>query len=161
MSIRLFGLSLFVLVIVAGGGRPAHAQTDDVPQAVETAAQEWLDQLADRDFEDSWEAAAAPLRDRIERDAWVQTSTRLVDSLGGPLQRTLTTSQVQDSLRHPALDGPFATLKYRSRFSGGHYEELLILVPQEDDWAVAGYQVRPLRTPDPPMLPIPRTDATP
>lgn len=161
MTLRLIGLPLSLLVAVGLSGLPAHAQSNDVPSAAQTAAQEWLDHLEDRDFEDGWDAAAAPFRDRIERDAWVQKSTRLADSLGDPLQRTLTTGQVQDSLRHAAVDGPFALLKYRSRFSDGHYEELILLMQQDDAWTVAGYQVTPLRTPDPSMSSLPREESNP
>lgn len=161
MTLRSLGPALCFLVTVGLSGLPAHAQSDAVPRAAQTAAQEWLDHLEDRDFEDSWEAAAEILRNRIERDAWVQKSTRLADSLGGPIQRTLATAQVQDSLRRAAVDGPFAILKYRSRFSDGHYEELLLLLRQDDVWKVAGYQVTPLRTPDPPIPPIPRDESSP
>jgi hypothetical protein len=161
MVLRSLSLLLFLPVVVGLFGLPAHAQSPDVPGAAQSAAQEWLDHLEDRDFEDSWEAAAPPFRDRIERDAWVQKSTRLADSLGGPLQRTLTSAQIQDSLRHTAVDGPFALLKYRSRFSAGHYEELLLLMRQDDAWTVAGYEVTPLQTPDPPMPPLPREESQP
>lgn len=161
MTLRSLGLPLLLLVAAGLSGFPAHAQPNEVPRAAQTAAQDWLDHLEDRDFEDGWDAAAAPFRDRIERDAWVQRSTRLADSLGDPLQRTLTSGQVQDSLRHAPDDGPFALLKYRSRFSDGHYEELLLLVQQDDAWTVAGYQVTPLLTSDPSMSSLPREEPNP
>ena len=139
---------------------PARAQSGGThaadKQAAQSAAQEWLALLEDRDFEDSWEEAAAPCRaQQTGLDAWTQTATRLADSVGAPAARTLTSAQYQDSLRAAAAEGPFVILKYRTRFAAGRYEELVLVVRGEDDWRVAGYRVSPLRTPDPPMPTLP------
>jgi hypothetical protein len=123
------------------------AQTTD-PHAADTraaqaAAQEWLALLEDRDFEDGWEAAAAPFRERTDREAWRRRGARLVDSVGAPAARTLTSAQYRDTLRAAAAEGPFVVLTYRTRFAGGRYEEHLIVVRAEEAWRVAGYRVRP------------------
>ena len=146
------GRSLALLALLAGLllAGPVRAQSDaDAPdtQAARAAAQEWLEQLDDRDFEDAWEEAAAPFRERTDRDAWVGAGTRLADSIGTAAARTLTSAHTRDSLRSAAGPGPFVVLTYRTRFSGGRYEERLLVVRADEDWRVAGYEVRPLRTP--------------
>lgn len=132
------------------------AQSDDPhaadKQAAQGAAQEWLALLEDRDFEDGWEAAAAPFRDRTDREAWRRRGARLVDSVGAPAARTLTSAQYRDTLRAAATEGPFVVLTYRTRFAGGRYEEHVVVVRAEEAWRVAGYRVRPpIRSPTPPM----------
>jgi len=129
---------------------PVRAQSGaDAPdtQAAQAAARDWLGQLDDRDFEDAWEEAAAPFRERTDRDVWVGASSRLADSIGTAAARTLTSAQARDSLRTAAGPGPFVVLTYRTRFAGGRYEERLLVVREDEDWRVAGYEVRPLRTP--------------
>jgi hypothetical protein len=147
-------LSVLAGLLLAG---PARAQPDDgnaaETRAAQAAAQEWLDRLDDRDFEDAWEAAAAPFRERTDRDAWTRAATRLADSVGTAAARTRTSAQSRDSLRVAARPRPFVVLTYRTRFSGGRYEERLLVVREDEDWRVAGYEVRPLRTPDPPRSP--------
>lgn len=145
---RLAFLSLLAGLLLAG---PVRAQSGDDPapdtEAAQAAAREWLDQLDDRDFEDAWEAAAAPFRERTDRDAWTRTGARLADSIGTAAARTLTSAQSRDSLRAAGGTGPFVVLAYRTRFPGGRYEERLLVVRTDEDWRVAGYEVRPLRTP--------------
>jgi Ni/Co efflux regulator RcnB len=138
-------------VLLAGmllAGPVAQAQSDDphaaAKDAARAAAQEWLEHLEDPDIEDSWEDAAASFRDRTDRESWARGATRLADSLGRPAARTLVTARHRDSLRAPAAPGPFVELTYRSRFPDGRYEERLLVARDEEDWRVAGYQVRPL-----------------
>jgi hypothetical protein len=149
------GLVLTLLLpglLLAGAAR---AQSDAPhaadKQAAQAAAREWLALLEDQDVEESWEAAAAPFRERTDREAWGRRATRLADSVGAPAARTLTAAQYRDTLRAAAAEGPFVVLAYRTRFAAGRYEELVLVARSEDDWRVAGYRVRPLRAPDPPM----------
>jgi len=129
-------------------GPAAQAQSDGphaaAKDAARTAAQEWLEHLEDPDVEDSWEEAAAPFRARTDRESWARDATRLADTLGSPAARTLVAARHRDSLRAPAAPGPFVELTYRSRFADGRYEERLLVARDEEDWRVAGYQVRPL-----------------
>lgn len=154
---------LSALFLLLGAGlllvNSARAQSSDphatAKRGAHSAAQDWLGLLEDRDFEESWEEAAASFRERIGRSEWRQTSTRMADSIGTPEARTRTSTQYRDSLRHAETEGPFVVLKYRTRFSSGVYEELLLVSREEDRWTVAGYRMRPLRTPDPPLPPLP------
>jgi len=139
-------------------GPAAHAQSDRphaaAKDAAQTAAQEWLEHLEDPDVEDSWDEAASPFRERTDRESWARDVTRLADSLGSPTARTLASARHRDSLRTAAAQGPFVELTYRSRFADGRYEERLLLARDEEDWRVAGYQVRPLRTSSPNPSPV-------
>lgn len=132
------------------------AQSDDPhaadKEAAQAAAQEWLALLEDRDFEDSWEAVAAPFRERTDREAWRRRGARLVDSVGASVARTLTSAQHRDTLRAATAEGPFVVLTYRTRFAGGRYEEHVVVARAEEAWRVAGYRVRPpIRAPTPSM----------
>ncbi|MFB6249586.1 MAG: DUF4019 domain-containing protein [Salinibacter sp.] len=127
----------------------ARAQPDDPhaadEQAAQAAAREWLALLEDRDFEDSWEAAAAPFRaQQAGLNAWTRSATRLADSVGVPAARTLTSAQYRDTLRAAASEGPFVVLTYRTRFAAGRFEEQLVVTRAEEAWRVAGYRVRPV-----------------
>jgi len=144
--------------LLAGGllaGPAAHAQSGPhaaAKDAAQAAAQEWLEHLEDPDVDDSWEEAASPFRERTDRESWGRDATRLADSLGTPTARTLVSARHRDSLRTAAGPGPFVKLAYRSRFADGRYEERLLVTREEEDWRVAGYEVRPLRAPDPSPL---------
>jgi len=143
------GLALGVLfagILLAGPAAQAqsdgpHAAAHDAARA---AAQEWLEHLEDPDVDDSWEEAAASFRERTDRESWARDVTRLADILGVPAARTLVSAQHRDSLRAPAVPGPFVELRYRSRFADGQYEEWLLVARGEEDWRIAGYEVRPL-----------------
>lgn len=160
MRLRLVVIAGLLLAGGTWGPRPVPAQsTADsaaARAAARTAAADWLGWMGEREFEDSWEDAGARLRERQSRDAWMAGTKQLVDSLGTPTARTLTSATYRDSLRSDAGNGPFVVLTYRSSFAPGPYEEVLVLTPEDDDWMVVGYQVTALNPPPPPVQLSPR-----
>ncbi len=142
---RLPGLLVFCVLLLV---RPAEGQSDRDAHAraereAQAAATEWLTLVEDGDFEDSWEAAAAPFRERIEEEQWEERGERLRDSLRARSRRTRSMVQYRDSLRDIS-GGPFVILTYRSSFEGGRVEEVLVTVREDATWKVTGYQVTPL-----------------
>ena len=153
MTRRLTTILVLLAGLSAAEGPPVFAQSGSVSasteRAVRTAAREWLGLMAEREFEESWEEAAARFREGVERREWQQRAAQLVDSIGTPSARTFTTVQSRDTLRQST--GPFVILRARAMHADGPFEELLVLTPVDDEWRVAGYQVTPLRTPTPPV----------
>jgi hypothetical protein len=135
------------LCLLGVGATPLLAQAQEaaraVPEAARTAAQDWLDQIDDRDFADGWEDAAPAFRARIDEDDWTERAGRLADSLGVPSARVPLTARVRDSLR-AAPAGPVVVLSYRATFADGPCKEELLLVRADEEWRVAGYQVTAL-----------------
>lgn len=137
--------------ILVGAGTAQAQDASAVPSAAREAAQECIESINEREFEDSWDDAAPSFRERVERTRWVQRGTRLADSLGTPSARTLMAAQRRDSLRQTA--GPFVVFTYRATFEDAPFEETLVLMKVEEDWRVAGYRLVP-PAPSPAPLPL-------
>lgn len=144
--------ALLLLSVVGLLVHPGRAQSDEAhaaaKRAAQTAAQSWLENIDDDDFDESWEEASGLLQKQIEREKWIEEGRRLRKRVEGLSGRTRTMVQYRDSIQHAPSDGPFVILKYRSTFEDGCFEELLLTVREDDTWKVAGYQVAPLDNAD-------------
>lgn len=142
----------FVLVLLAAGvlvGRePTVAQSGDAhmeaKQQAATAAASWLALVDAGDFDESWDEAAALFRRDRTQEEWEAAGRRLKEAVRSLSARTRTMQQYRSSLSQAPAAGPFVLFKYRTPSEAGRFEEFLLVVQDDDTWAVAGYEVAPL-----------------
>ncbi len=144
---RVLAVFPILVVLMFTGTGLSIAQSEephaDAKQAAQDAAESWL-ALTDADaFDESWDEASSLLQERISLEEWARKGERLRDSIQAPSSRSLTAAEYRTSLAR-APGGPFVILKYRSTFEDGQFEELILVVREEEAWKVAGYQVTPL-----------------
>jgi len=113
-------------------------------QKAQSAVESWLALIDNNEFGESWDAAAAPFQERLERANWIRQAERLRDSVEALSSRTLTQTQYRDTFRRAPAEGPFVLFKYRTNRTDALFEELLLTIREDTTWKVTGYQVTPL-----------------
>ena len=130
--------------------RSAYAQTPpaqnganaEAKQAAREAVSEWLELTDAGEFEASYDAASATMKDQVTREQWMQMSSQAEKQVGELQNRQFVQSQYQESI--PQLDGSTAViLMYQSTFESGSLREMVVAVEEGDDWKVAGYRLMP------------------
>lgn len=104
------------------------------------AAEEFLDLVDQGQYQESWQVAAAPLREKVSLEEWVRHLEKARVRSGGLVERR------QDDIAFSTMakdspEGEYIVLKYESRFeAGGQLEETItVMLDQNGNWRVAGY----------------------
>ncbi len=108
-----------------------------------TAAESWLALLDARDFEGSWEEAAALFRAAVSPQQWEDSVESAYGGVGRPKSRTLDTAEYKTELPG-APDGEYFVLTYKTQFERKQ-SGVETVVPMRDTdgtWRISGYFVR-------------------
>lgn len=122
----------------------SHQKPDPVKMAEATQSAERFLQLVDNQaFEQSWQASAKLLQEKVPNEEWIKKLTSLHQWVGKVVERkqvdTRYTTEAKDS-----PDGEYILINYESNFQKKQSAKEQILVMLEDDhlWRVAGYFVQ-------------------
>jgi len=141
------GLLVFLSLVLMGLAT-SRAQAPDTHEQVKNRAQSaavsWLALADDARGDESWEATAESFRQRVAQEGWATTLGDLRDDLGSISSRSLVMAQFRRGVEGASGGGPFVLLKFRSTAEETRVQELVLMVKEDDAWAVTGYQVTPL-----------------
>ncbi len=135
------------LLILAAALPMAAAGADIVAKAVSAATEEamhWLEQLDARRYAESWNDAAAVMKEGRSQDDWVR-------DIGGP--RELLGKSLIRELQH-------ADYSTTVRGNAPPAIETVLVMLEEDRWRIAGYNIARAPEPAPSKAPA-KTDAGP
>ena len=140
VTARVVALALLFLVAAF----PAAGADADAKAAVSAATDEamhWLEQLDARRYPESWNDAAAVMKEgRTEKD-WVEDIAGSREMLGKTVMRQLRHAEYASSVRG-APEGSYVTAEYLTQFSKAPPAlETLLLTREEGRWRIAGYSI--------------------
>jgi hypothetical protein len=139
---------LGVLGLVAAlAGTPAAADEESDRAAAVTAATEeamhWLDALDAGRYVESWNEAAAVMKEARNQEDWVRDMANPRESLGKSVMRELQRAEFATTVRG-APSGKYVTVIYLTQFAKAPpvYETILLTL-EGDHWRIAGYSIEP------------------
>jgi hypothetical protein len=137
---------LGVLVLVAAlAGAPATADEESDRAAAVTAATEeathWLDALDAGRYVESWNEAAAVMKEARNQEDWVRDIANPRESLGKSVMRELQRAEFSTRVRG-APSGKYVTVIYLTQFANAPpvYETILLTL-EDDRWRIGGYSI--------------------
>ncbi|MDQ2963356.1 MAG: DUF4019 domain-containing protein [Pseudomonadota bacterium] len=133
-------------------GMPAAADEESDRAAAVTAAKEeamhWLDALDAGRHAESWNDAAAVMKDGRNQQDWIRDVAHPRESFGKSVMRELQRAEFSTTVRG-APSGKYVTVIYLTQFARAPpvYETILLTL-EDDHWRIAGYSVE--RAPEAP-----------
>jgi hypothetical protein len=150
---RLRGVSTLVacmgLLAVLGASPVADAQEDSdlAIAAAEQEATRWLEALDAGRHAESWDNAAAVMKEGRSLADWVRDVAAPRETFGKSVMRELERKEFSTSVRG-GPSGKYVTLKYLTQFTKAPpVYETILLVLEQDHWRIAGYSLE--RAPEP------------
>lgn len=134
---------LLLAVAVDAGAQPATTAEDlDVRPAM-AAATEWLGLVDAGRFADSWQEAAAPIREAVTRPQWEKALVQARAALGAFVSRKVMSATYTRRLPD-APPGEYVVIQYQSRYENRPIATETVTPAREADgrWRVSGYAIR-------------------
>ncbi|MDH3218096.1 MAG: DUF4019 domain-containing protein [Gammaproteobacteria bacterium] len=127
---------LLLLVSLAG------LASEQKQRAADQEAGKWLALVDGRQYQASWEQAAALFRQQVSAAQWRQAVTSVRRPLGSMISRKLIAATYTNSLPG-APDGEYVVLQYQTEFENKQ-QAIETVTPMLDDgrWRVSGYYLR-------------------
>jgi hypothetical protein len=126
-------------------GTPAAADEESDRAAAVTAAKEeamhWLDALDAGRHAESWNGAAAVMKEGRNQQDWIRDVANPRESLGKSVMRELQRAEFATTVRG-APSGKYVTAIYLTQFAKAPpvYETILLTL-EDDHWRIAGYSI--------------------
>ena len=126
-------------------GTPAIADEEADRAAAVTAAKEeathWLDALDAGRHAESWNDAAAVMKEGRNQEDWIRDVASPRESLGKSVMRELQRADFSTAVRG-APSGKYVTLVYLTQFAKAPpIAETILLTLEGDHWRIAGYSL--------------------
>jgi hypothetical protein len=142
MSIRgITVLMAFGLIVLGCRG---HAQINQEEQdKVVTTATQWLQLVDGQEYVKSWEEAAHSFKEKLTREAWVNTMSALQPKVGNNAKREFKEAVFKDKL--PGVpQGKYLIIQFISEFEKKGPSVETVTMTQEKDlsWRCVGYFIR-------------------
>jgi hypothetical protein len=103
---------------------------------------DWLAQVDAGEYANSWESAAALLKNQVSAEQWATIASAARKPLGDVKSRELVNVTVTNSLPG-APDGEYVVLQFQTVFANkASANELLTPMLDDGEWRVSGYFVR-------------------
>ena len=138
------GVSLLCLAVFLGACNIAAAAEEDIDTSDGMqAAREWMALVDGARFGEAWDAAAAVIRNGIERDKWEIAAVQARTGVGPVFSRKLRTANHARQL--PGVpDGEYLVIFYDVRFERRPLATEALTLEREKDgkWRVAGYWIK-------------------
>jgi len=139
---------LAVLALAAAlAGTPAAADEESDRAAAVTAATEeathWLDALDAGRHAESWNDAAAVMKEGRNQQDWIRDVANPRESFGKSVMREVQRAEFSTAVRG-APSGKYVTLIYLTQFAKAPpvYETILLTL-EDEHWRIAGYSIEP------------------
>ncbi|TWI64306.1 uncharacterized protein DUF4019 [Pseudoduganella lurida] len=140
----LFSAMLSALFSVSSHAAAQAAPTEtEAIAAAREAAQTWLALVDANQYAQSWQQAAAPLRNAISTAQW-EKDARNVRLPFGAFQGREVTSATYSTTMPGVPKGSFVVIKYASRFAdrANAVETVTPMLEPDGQWRVSGYFIR-------------------
>jgi hypothetical protein len=125
-----------------GYARPTFESNPEAEAAAVEAAHPWLALVDDRQYEASWQQAAAQFRNAAPQEDWVQKSSRVRDPMGAVHEREVRQARYATSLPG-APEGEYVVVQFNTRFENKeHAVETVSCVKEDGNWRATGYYIR-------------------
>jgi len=143
---RRFGIhiTLICAALAIIIGPRLHQKPDPVKmEAAGQSAARFLELVDNQHYEQSWQASAKLLRDKVPNEEWIKKLTSLREWAGPVVERKQVdaryTTEAKDS-----PDGEYILINFESHFQKQQSAKEQVIVMLEDDhlWRVAGYFVK-------------------
>jgi hypothetical protein len=131
---------------VAQSDSPSMLQsnTGQAPEAVaEDAARQWLAQVDDGNYGDSWDHAAQYFKTAITKNNWEDALNGVRRPLGKVLSRNPIDKKFMKNLPG-APDGDYVVIQYQTSFENkkSAVETVATMLDKDGKWKVAGYFIK-------------------
>jgi hypothetical protein len=150
MKRRTFSRCRSALLAVLGlaavlAGTPAAADDEADRAAAVTAAKEeathWLDALDAGRHAESWNDAAAVMKERRNQQEWIRDVATPRESLGKSVMRELQRADFSTEVRG-APSGKYVTVVFLTQFAKAPpVHETILLTLEDTHWRIAGYSI--------------------
>jgi Protein of unknown function (DUF4019) len=155
---RSLGAVAFALLCAASPLAAADADSKAAVAAASDEATHWLDGLDAHHYAESWNDAAAVMKQGRTQDDWVRDIGGPRELLGKSVMRELQHADFSTTVRG-APEGQYVTIAYLTQFSNAPPAIETVLVMLEDGrWRIAGYNLTRAPEPGAPQAPA-KTDA--
>jgi len=117
---------------------------DENLKAATDAAQQWLALVDAGQYDQSWDQASSPFKEKVTKEQWRSTMSSGRAPLGKMESRQFKDGQYETSLPG-APAGKYFVIQYRTKFanSGPMIETITPMLDKDGTWRVAGYYMRP------------------
>lgn len=132
-------LAMFALL----AGLPAAGGADEMQDAAEAAARQWLALVDAGDYQQSYAEASSLFRGATSESDWITAVSRAREPLGAMNGRTLTSATFMKSMPG-APDGEYVVIQFATTFER-KVAAVETVTPMKDDdgqWRVSGYYIK-------------------
>ena len=136
-------LGVLGLATVLAGTAAADEEADRAAAvtAAEEEAMHWLDALDAGRHAESWNDAAAVMKEGRNQQEWIRDVASPRESLGKAVMRELRRAEFSTAVRG-APSGKYVTLVYLTQFAKAPpVSETILLTLEDDHWRIAGYRI--------------------
>lgn len=122
---------------------PVVAETQEREQEAVRAAVEWLELVDDRQYDESWEAAAEYLQNAVNKDTWAKMAAGVRDPLGVVVTREVQAVEYRTTLPG-APEGEYVVILFSTSFENKRsaVETVTPMRGKDGVWKVSGYYVQ-------------------
>ena len=133
---------LCILLLVFCASCNSQEKLDKEAEAVK-AAHEWLVNVDNGLYEESWDSAAAYFKNALTREDWAQMLNNVRKPLGGIVSRKLSKKKYTQSLPG-APDGDYVVIQFKTKFENkaSSVETVTPMMEKDGTWRVAGYFIK-------------------
>jgi beta-lactamase regulating signal transducer with metallopeptidase domain len=140
--------TILVLLVLGFIARPVHADNPGDPKAAAVAAmQDWLKEIDQNEYAQSWQDASASFQKAVTSDGWTAALNRVRTPLGKCTDRKLASSLHQTEVPSPTgpQKGDFVVAQFNSSFENLAYAVETVCFEKAADgtWKASGYYIKP------------------
>jgi hypothetical protein len=140
MMIGFLAAALLFAGFLSGCGKSANSAA---PNAATAAAQTWLTEIDNGDYDQSWQDAAVLFQDSITQTNWVAALEKVRSPLGNLVSRKLDSSRAMTVL--PGVPaGHYVVMQFNTSFANLQpaVETVTFTMENNGQWKAAGYFIK-------------------
>jgi predicted SnoaL-like aldol condensation-catalyzing enzyme len=140
--VSIFALVFSTAAFADDATNDAVKHKEAVKQAT-AAAESWLARVDDGKYGESWDAAAAYLKNTVSKDAFAQSLAAARKPLGAMKSRKVRTADYRTSLPG-APDGQYVVIQFQTSFENkkAAVEAVTPMLEKDGTWRVSGYYIK-------------------
>jgi len=137
-----FVIVSFIFVLFSVSSYGVHAEQSPEEAAV-ASSQKWLSLVDNGKYAESWDEAAAYLKNALPKQKWVESLQAYRKPLGKLVSRKLISKQYATSLPG-APDGEYVVIQYETSFENKNsaIETITPMLDKDGTWRVSGYFIK-------------------
>jgi hypothetical protein len=133
-------MTVLFIGLASGCGGKSH---DAAEQAATAAAQNWLKEVDDGQYAQSWQDASADFQSKVPEQTWESEITPVRRPLGELVTRKLSSAQFATQLPG-APEGQYVVMRFDTSFANKQstVETVTFSLEQDGKWKASGYYIK-------------------